>query len=190
MRKIWLAFMFGTVLSLTGGVCVGHGAVVDIFLFIPEIKGESLVQGRTNWNSVQSVSWGHGQPAPGTTGTKVAFDSITFRKSIDSSSPAFALAAASGQIFGQDPRNPVSVDFVRPNPPGPPVVFARLELTNVRVVQYKASGSTDGPLPAESVALSFATIKWISERIGADGRPIPGQRAVAGWDLLTNAPAK
>jgi type VI protein secretion system component Hcp len=153
-------------------------AVVDIFLYIPGIKGESRTQGRTDWSSVQSSSWGQGPPAPGTaSGLKVLFDSVIFTKFIDSTSPTFALFAASGQPFPQ-----AVVEFVRAGEQ--PIVFARLELFDVRVAQYKAAGGTGG-LATESVALSFARIRWTMWKIGPTGQAI-NPPAVAGWDLMNN----
>jgi type VI secretion system Hcp family effector len=111
------------------------------------------------------------------TGAKVVFEPVTFTKAVDSTSPAFALAAASGQPFPQ-----VMVEFVKTGQT--PIVFARVELTGVRVVQYKASGTTPGS-PTEAIALSFAKIKWTMPRINPPGAP-PKPSGMAGWDLVNN----
>ena len=178
-------------LALVAIMCLSQtnlSHALDILLFIPGIKGESTVPGHADWNNVQSISWGHELPVTtasatgGATVGRAVPDLITFTKVVDSTSPALAFAATSGQPFPQA----TLVEFVRIVSGQPPTVVARLELTGVMVTKYKGSGLVSASLPTESVSLKYNTVKWIGERIGPDGRPIPKAGGIAGWDFLTN----
>jgi type VI protein secretion system component Hcp len=182
MKKGLLALVVIAVLSQSQ-VGISHAAGVEMFLYIPGLKGESGRPGRTDWTNVMNITWGQGQPAPGTaTGSKVIFESVTVTKLVDSISPTFALAAASGQPFPQ-----AIVEFVMTSA-DVPIVFARLEIVGIRVAQYKASSSGGGSsMPLESVGFSFNTIKWIVQRFNpAAGKFATSPPAVAGWDLTKN----
>lgn len=129
----------------------------DFLLKIDTITGES--KRGDGMIDIESFSWGvsnsgsmHSQGGGGA--GKASFSDISFSKHVDKSSPALALASATGKHI------PKAVLTLR-KAGGDQKDYYIVTLEDVLVSSYQASGSGGmDVLPMDSFALNFAKIKW------------------------------
>lgn len=162
----------------TAGLLLCHASVshaLDIFMFIDGMRGESNDNAHRDWTELQSASWGHGEPPPGSP-VKVQFGRLNITKLNDSISPLLAQAAAAGTAFKD-----LKLEMIKPGQLR--VVMSRVKLKNARVSNYSSSVS-NASLGSDAVSFSFDQISWINFKVDPSGQQIPGNAGC--FDLKTN----
>jgi len=138
-------------------------AAVDIFLKIGDIKGESTDIAHKDEMEILSWSWG---ASTGTARTKrgvlppACIQDLALMKFIDSASPQLILNSVTGEVA------PEAVLTMRKAGESP-LEFLILRMSNVAVVSYQISGSSE--VPVESLVLHFETMRGEYRRQKADG---------------------
>jgi type VI secretion system secreted protein Hcp len=151
--------------------------VVDAFLKLGDIKGESQDHKHKDEIHIESWSWGETQTGTlhiggGGGGGKVSMQDLRITKRTDSSSPRLMLACASGEHFKQA--------RVTTRKAGEyPLEFLKITLWDVLVSSYETSVS--GVYPVEHVSLNFAKIQFEYTPQKADGSG--GGPIEVGWDI-------
>jgi type VI secretion system secreted protein Hcp len=158
-------------------------AVVDYFLKIDGIDGESAAKGHEKELELESWSWGESNSTSGT-GTgghgagKVSVQDIHFVTKISAASAKLMLACASGEHIkkavltcrkaGKDQQE-----------------FMKVTLSDVLISSYQTGGSAHGDVvPLDQVSLAFMKIEFEYKPQKADGTL--GSSVKAGWDLPKN----
>lgn len=153
-------------------------ALVDCFLSIEGVEGDSADASHRNAIIVESWSWGETQspiPSPGgATGGRVSMQDFHFTARTGRASPSLFLACARGQAF------PTAVLTCRRNAK-PPVEFLTIRLSNILVTAYQANGAGGNTLPADQVSLRFGRIEVEYLTGGRAGTVVR-----AGWDVALN----
>jgi len=154
--------------------------VVDYFLKIDGIAGESQDSRHKGEIEVESFSWGETNSAPtqGAVGTsRVNIQDFHIVKRIDKASPLLMLAAASGQHFK-------SAVLTAQKPGQQPQEFLTFKLADLMVSSYQIAASAEQPLPLDQVSFSFGRIEITYRPQRSDGTldaPV-----TAGWDVKAN----
>jgi type VI secretion system secreted protein Hcp len=156
-------------------------AVVDFFLKIDGILGESKDAKHKGEIDLESFSWAESNaPSPGTGGGggagKVHMDDLHVVMKMNKASPLLLLACASGQHIKQAVLTARKAGKEQ-------LEFLVVKITDVLVSSYQTSGSTDVP-PTDSVAFNFARIDVELRPQKPDGTldaPVK-----AGWDVKAN----
>ena len=158
--------------------------MVDMFIKIGAIKGESKDDRHRDEIEVQSWAWGEAQSAgpgggagSGGGAGKVTMQDFTFTHLLDVASPHLMKACASGTHV------PEAVFSARKAGSGQQD-FLVIKLKEVMVTAVSTGGSEDGSGFGESVALGFAKIRVEYRRQQADGSMMAG--SVFEWDVLAN----
>jgi len=150
----------------------GGRTVVDYFLKIDGIAGESQDSRHKGEIEVESFSWGE------TTGaSRVNIQDFHIVKQIDKASPLLMLAAASGQHFK-------SAVLTAQRPGQQPQELLTFNLADLMVSSYQVAGSAEQPLPVDQVSFSFGRIEITYRPQRSDGTldaPV-----TAGWDVKAN----
>jgi type VI secretion system secreted protein Hcp len=145
--------------------------VVDYFLKIDGIAGESQDSRHKGEIEVESFSWGE------TTGSgRVNIQDFHIVKRIDKASPLLMLAAASGQHLK-------SAVLTAQRPGQQPQELLTFKLADLTVSSYQI-GSAEQPLPVDQVSFSFGRIEitYLPQRPdGTLDAPV-----TAGWDVKAN----
>jgi type VI secretion system secreted protein Hcp len=157
---------------------------IAMYLSIPGVTGECQATGFSSWCDIYSYSVGASNPTTVGTGTgsgagKVSMSSFQITKSIDSATPSLFLTCCSGTHYGT-----AEVQVLEAGGTSP-VVFLKIDFTQVFVDNISWGGSSGGGKPSESVSFSFASIQFTyTPQLagGGGGSPIP-----CGWNLLSNA---
>jgi type VI secretion system secreted protein Hcp len=142
-------------------------AAVDVFLSMSGIKGESTDVSHPDEIEVLSWSWGQ---STGTARTRrgvipaACIQDLAVMKVIDLASPQLVLNSVAGTVA------PEAVLTMRKSGDAP-LEFLVLRMTNVTVVSYQISASSERPI--ESVALHFESMKGEYRRQKADGTGEP-----------------
>jgi type VI secretion system secreted protein Hcp len=140
-------------------------AAVDVFLKITGIKGESNDSAHKDEINVLAWSWGE---STGTAKTKhgvlpaACIQDLSVMKIIDSASPQLILNSVTGVVA---PEAVLTMRKAGPTPVEPLI----LKMTNVTVVSYQISGSSE--LPTESIVLRFESMRGEYRRQKPDGSP-------------------
>ena len=138
-------------------------AAVDVFLKITDIQGESIATGHQGEMDILSWSWG---ASTGTARTRrgvlpaACIQDLNLMKVIDSASPELILNSVTGDVA------PEAVLTMR-KAGDKPLEFLTLKMTNVTVVSYQISGSSE--VPVENFVLHFASLKGEYRRQKPDG---------------------
>ena len=156
-------------------------AVVDYFLKIDGIQGESRDAKHAGEIDVQSFGWGEanaGSPATagGSGAGKVQIEDLQVVMKVNKASPLLLLACATGQHFKQ-------ATLTARLAGKSPVEFLVLKLTDVLVSSYHSTGTVDAT-PVDQVALDFARIEVEYRPQKPDGSPDTPVKA--GWDVKAN----
>ena len=155
--------------------------VVDYFLKIDGIEGESTDAKHVGWIDVDSWSWGESQPAQpahgggGATG-KVQFQEFTYTSRVSKASPKLFLACASGTHIKE-------ARLVGRKAGKDQQEFLTWTFSDVLVAGYH-TGGTEQTLPADSVSLNFSKVSVSYKAQKADGSL--DTAVTAGWDAKTN----
>ena len=160
--------VFAAVL-VAASLCVPTSAMaaVDVFLAITGIEGESNDARHAGEMEISSWSWG---ASTGTARTKkgvlpaACIQDLNLTKSIDSASPDLILNSVTGEVA------PEAILTMR-KAGDKPLEFLILKMTNVTVVSYQISGSSE--IPFENFVLRFGSLKGEYRRQKADGTAEP-----------------
>jgi type VI secretion system secreted protein Hcp len=158
-------------------------ALVDYFLLIDGIEGESLDSKHAKWIDVDSWSWGETVPVQPATGAgagagKVSFQDFHFTTRVSKASPKLFLACASGQHVKE-------ARLVGRKAGKGQQDFLTWTFSNVLVSSYQTSGSEAGDtLPMDHVSLNVSRAKVEYRAQKADGSL--DAAVTAGWDAKTN----
>jgi type VI secretion system secreted protein Hcp len=156
--------------------------LVDTFLQITGIEGESVDSKHKGWLEVESWSWGETNPTPATGGGggggsgKVQVQDLFVSTRVSKASPKLFLACATGQRMKEAKLAAVRAGKTQ-------VEFLTWTFNDVLVTGYQTGGSSD-ELPGDQVSLSFSKLKVEYRAQKADGsHDVP---VTAGWDVKTN----
>jgi len=159
--------------------------MIDAYLQIEGIKGESADDKHKDWIEVSNVSWSVHQPrattastAGGLTAGRADLSDLSFRKLADLSSPALQQHCAMGKTIPK-----AKFEFMRADGEGKPICYYTVELENVMISGVNPT-SGDGGIIKEHVFLAYSKMKWKyakqSIRGGAEGS------SAGGWDCAAN----
>lgn len=159
--------------------------MIDAYLQIEGIKGESTDEKHKEWIEVSNVVFGVHQPraesvstAGGHTSGRAELHPITFKKFADLATPVLFQTCAMGKTI------PKAVfEFMRADGEGKPIPYLRYELENVMLSNYSPASGNNGTL-TEEVQLAYAKMRMIytkqSIRGGTEGK------TAGGWDCVGN----
>lgn len=159
--------------------------MIDAYLQIDGIKGESADDKHKDWIEVTSVAWSVQQPRASTVSTsggltagRADLSDLSFRKLADLSSPALQQHCAMGKTIPK-----AKFEFMRADGDGKPICYYTVELENVMISGVNPT-SGDGGIIREQVFLAYSKMKWKyakqSIRGGAEGS------SAGGWDCASN----
>jgi type VI secretion system secreted protein Hcp len=156
-------------------------ALVDYFLKIADIKGESLDSKHRDEIEVESWSWGLTNAATGPGGGQAGrpnFTDFSFVKRLDKASPQLALASASGKHFPE-------VTLTGRRASGKPSFeYLQVKLSDVQITSYQSAGPGTEAFPSDSFSFSFSKIDFAYSMQKEDGSADAPVRMV--WDLKAN----
>lgn len=153
-------------------------AVVDYFLKIDGIAGESPDAKHKGEIELESFSWGETQqlsPAgSGGAAGKVHVQDFHVEMKFNKASPLLLLAAASGQHLKS-----AVLTARRAGKAG--LEFLVYKLSDLLVSSYETAGSTDEPAPIDQISFNFGRIEVEYRPQNANGTA--GTKVSAGWDV-------
>ena len=160
-------------------------AIVDYFLQIAGVEGESMDSKHKGWIEVDSWSWGETRPAPpaaagggGGGAGKVQIQDLHFVTGVSKASPKLFLACANGQHFKE-------AKLIGRKAGKAQQEFLTWTFSEILVTGYQTGGAEGGDLlPTDQVSLNFAKLKVEYRAQKADGTFEPP--VSAGWDAKTN----
>jgi type VI secretion system secreted protein Hcp len=139
---------------------------IDVFLKIPEIKGESQDDHHKDEIAVMSWSWGMSQTggavATGMGTGKVALSDLNFMHVFDKSSPALMTYCATGKHLKEATITVRKSGEVQQE-------FLIIKMNDVLITSVQDSGSNE--VPSESVSLQFAKVDVQYTPQKPDGTP-------------------
>ena len=158
-------------------------ALVDYFLKIEGVEGESADHKHKGEIQLESFSWGESQTGTGSHGGghgagKVQMQDFHFTMKMNKASPKLFLACASGEHIkkavlvarkaGKDQQEYYQVTF-----------------SDLLVSSYTTGGSAHGEtVPTDQISINFAKVEIEYKEQKADGSL--GSPVKAGWDVKTN----
>ena len=161
-------------------------ALVDYFLKIEGIEGESQDAKHKNEIQLESFSFGAQQSGTHAFGSgggagKVQLHDFHFVSNVNKASPKVFLACASGEHIksalltvrkaGKDQQE-----------------YLKIKFTDLLISSYQTSGAPDGQvIPQEQVSINFAKIEYQYQEQKPDGTL--GGAVKAGWDAKANKAA-
>jgi type VI secretion system secreted protein Hcp len=156
---------------------------VDYFLKLDGagIKGESPVEGLTDYMQIESYSWGATQTGSfshggGGGGGKVSMQDFHFTMKTNKASPKLMAACASGEHIK------TGTLIARKAGGKAAVQFLKVVMTDLLVSSYQTGGSGGGDeIPMDQISLNFAKVEFTYKDQKADGTA--GSDVVGGWDL-------
>ncbi len=151
--------------------------VVDMFLKIEGVDGESTNAAHKGWIEIQSWSWGASQPSTGGFGSGAATGRltghVTLIKRIDKATPLLFKRCSDGTVLVL-----VTVELTR----GGAQTYLKYELKEV-LVSSIAHGDVDGDgVPEETITLDFTGTKLTYTQLDASGKPA-GQTSAEGGSV-------
>ena len=160
-------------------------AMIDYFLKIDGIDGETLDTKNKGAIEVESWSWGAENKATissasgGAGAGKCSLKEFTFNMKANKASGKLLLACAQGQAFK------TAVLFCRVS--GKDVEYLKITLGMVFVTSFQASGTRgDDTPPNEEVKLAYGKVQYEYREQKPDGTL--GPPVVHGWDMPKNQP--
>ena len=159
---------------------------VDYFLKIDGVDGESMDADHKDEIDIISWSWGVMNPSSGMRGSgagggRADFQEVLCVKEIDKSSPVLLEKTASGKHFNE------ALLTARKAGGESKVEYLKIKLKKVFVSSYNTGGSADGPIPTETVGLTYKEVKFEYTKQLDDGTAGPSSEF--GWKTDENAPA-
>lgn len=157
-------------------------ALVDYFLKIKGIDGESHDAKHKNEIDVESWSWGQTQGGTGHAGGghgagKVQMQDFHFVMKASKASPKLFLACASGEHLGEALLTCRKAGKDQQE-------YLQIKMTDVMVSSYQTGGSHGDVVPTDQVSFNFAKIEWEYKEQKADGSL--GGSTKAGWNAKEN----
>lgn len=159
--------------------------MIDAYLKIGDIKGESADDKHKQWIEVSHVDWGVTQPrastvstAGGHTNGKADLSEVSFTKLADVASPILFQHCAMGKTI------PTAViEFMRADGDGKPINYFKIELENVMLSSFHPN-SGEGGILTEQVHLAYSKIKvsYTQQKISGGA----GGSTSGGWDCAAN----
>lgn len=159
--------------------------MIDAYLQIGDIKGESADERHRGWIEVSEVTWGVSQPratavstAGGHTSGRADLSEVGFTKLADIASPVLFQLSAAGKTIPK-----ATSEFFRADGDGKPICYYKIELENVMISEVR-SHSGDKGIIKEAVHLAYARIKSTYTKQDIKGG-VQGSTA-GGWDASAN----
>jgi len=158
---------------------VSGSANADIFLNAngaAGFRGDATAAGYASQIDVASLQFGVTSHVAG----RAQFADLTITKHVDSSSAAFAQAAASGQTL------PKVIVSVTKTDASKQLVTCELTLANVNVTGYSFSdsGASTASASVETITLAYKKIDWKFSGASIGGRALTPTSG--GWDVMAN----
>jgi type VI secretion system secreted protein Hcp len=158
-------------------------AAFDIFMQIPNIKGESLDEKHPGWIEVMSFSHGISRVdsvagGGGSTVGKPNHAEVSLMKKLDSSSLPLDLKVNNGEKM-----SPIVIEFVKASAAAP-VVFYRVTLYEASITSVSSSGSGGADSLVDSISINYSKIMWQYYPVDANGKV--GPVVTSEWDVLKN----
>jgi len=175
------AFTTTTILSR-----VKEKIMIDAFLKIEGVDGESTDTAHAGWIELQSFSWGISQAVSGSvssqgslSASRADFQNFSASKYLDKASSILAQDCASGKHYTK-----ATVQLHRAGESKE--LFQEYIFTDVMLTNYSIGGSNGSDIPAESLALTYGKVEWkyVPTKVagGKGSGSVPGS-----WNLTTNA---
>lgn len=159
--------------------------MIDAYLQIDGIKGESSDEKHKNWIEVYKVRGHVHQPrassvstAGGHTSGRADLSDIMLEKLADLSSPLLRQHCAMGKTI-----NKAVFEFMRADGDGKPICYERWTLTNVMISNVTYDSGAGGTIK-EIVQLSYSKINW--EHVKQSVRGGTEGSTLGGWDCAKN----
>ena len=131
-------------------------AVVDYFLKIDGIEGESVDDRHKGQIEVLSWSWGVTQATGGSGGGRASGKAcpadIAFTKYVDRATPVLIGGTVTGQAYA-------TATLVARKAGKEQQEFLKIELKNVMITSYQTGGSSGAETPTDAFALRFGSMK-------------------------------
>ena len=162
---------------------VNAGSGDPIYMKIEGIDGEATDRGHEKEIDVLSWSWGMSQSGAGHVGGgagagKVNVHDLSLTKHVDKSSPDLMLACASGKHFPK-------IELTMRKPGGEAAQdYLKYTFENVHCSSYQVGGSSNDPIPTESISMNFTKVLVEYQEQKPDGSL--GEPEQAGWDFEKN----
>jgi type VI secretion system secreted protein Hcp len=143
---------------------------VDMFLEIPEVKGESQKKDHEDQIDILSFSDGvvqqtsFGMLGKGGGSGRAEFQDIHLVKYVDKASALLWKACANHQHFPK-----ATIHFIKHGEK--PMEYFKVELEDVAISSLQTTGSSSGDMPMESVTLGCAKVTKTYTEQKADGGP-------------------
>ncbi len=144
-------------------------AIVDYFLKLDDIKGESTDDKHKGEIELESWSWGARQSGTASFGAgagagKVAKEDFRFIKRTDKSSPALMIACATGQHFKL-------ATLVARKAGGGQQEYLTIKMEEVLVSGYNMEGAQHSAdaIPTETISLNFSKLEYAYKPQKPDG---------------------
>jgi type VI secretion system secreted protein Hcp len=159
--------------------------MIDAYLQIGDIKGESQDDKHKGWIEVTGVRWGVSQPrataistAGGHTSGKAEVHEVTFDKLADIASPGLFQTCAMGKTIPK-----AKFEFFRADGDGARVKYFEIELENVMISNVNPT-SANGGIITENIHLASSKFKcsYTQQKIGGGA----GGSTAGGWDSAAN----
>lgn len=159
--------------------------MIDAYLQIGDIKGESQDDKHRGWIEVTGVRWGVTQPrstsvstAGGHTSGRAEVHEVSFSNLADLASPVLFQTCAAGKTIPK-----AKFEFFRADGDGTRVKYFEIELENVMISSVNPT-SGNGGIIAESVNLASSRFKcsYTQQKIGGGA----GGSTAGGWDSAAN----
>ena len=159
--------------------------MIDAYLQLGDIKGESQDDKHKGWIEVTGVHWGVSQPrataistAGGHTSGKADVHEVVFDKLADIASPVLFQTCAMGKTIPK-----AKFEFFRADGDGTRVKYFEIELENVMLSNVTPT-SANGGIITETVHLASSKFKcaYVQQKIGGGA----GGQTSGGWDSAAN----
>lgn len=159
--------------------------MIDAYLQIEGIKGESTDSRHANWIEVSKVIGSVHQPrastvstAGGLTSSRASLSNIILEKLADLSSPVLRQHCAMGKTLGK-----AVIEFMRADGDGKPICYERWTLANVMISTVTYDSGAGGTMK-ETVHLAYSKINW--EHVKQSIRGGTEGSTLGGWDCAKN----
>jgi len=159
--------------------------MIDAYLQLGDIRGESQDDKHKGWIEVTGVHWGVSQPratavstAGGHTSGKADVHEVIFDKLADIASPILFQTCAMGKTIPK-----ARFEFFRADGDGARVKYFEIELENVMLSNVTPT-SANGGIITEKVHLASSKFKcsYVQQKIGGGA----GGSTAGGWDSAAN----
>lgn len=158
--------------------------MIDIYLTLSGIKGESRDSEHEGGIECKHVSWGATQPkSVGETQSgysHVGFSMINIVKEVDVSTPLILQALAKGDVLTS-----AKIEYYRADGNGERVRYLVLFMEKVIIADFHSTCG-DGKSAEDHFSLRFGKVSHIYTQQRVSGGV--GGNTVSGWDLETNRP--